>query len=239
LLQTYFGRVTMEFKGDKNVVTAADRASEAMIKARLAEERPDDGLLAEEGTHVVPRNKRLWVVDPLDGTNNFAHGFWVYCISIALVENDRVVLGVVHAPELKQTFQAAPEGGAKLNGEAIQVSRIDRLERAICATGFPYDKRTRARNNLAESARVTLEVQGVRRVGAAALDLCWVAAGRWDGYWELTLNPWDVAAGTLICREAGGTVTGIDGQPYDIYQPAIVATNGLLHNELIALLNKA
>ena len=237
LLMSYFGNVAMELKGDKNVVTQADRAAEDLIARRLAELRPQDNLIAEEGTNIDTGGKRSWVVDPLDATNNFAHGFFVFSVSIALMEAGRVQVGVVHAPAIKQTFWATVDGGAFLNGERIHVSAIDRLSHAVCATGFPYARRTLARNNLAEFNRVMMEVQGIRRVGAASLDLCWVAQGVWDGYWEIALQPWDVAAGMLICREAGGTVTDFAGGPVDIQKPEIAATNGLIHQELLDLLN--
>ena len=176
------------------------------------------------------------VVDPLDGTNNFAHGFWAYAVSIALLENDELVVGVVHAPEMNQTFAAVKGHGATLNGQPLHVSATAVLANAVCATGFPYARRTLSRNNLAEFQRVIMAVQGMRRVGSAALDLCWTAAGRFDGYWELHLKPWDVAAGILICREAGGRVTNLEGGAVDLEQPHIVATNGLIHDELLALL---
>ena len=239
LLQSYFGKVSISQKGDKNLVTDADHAAEKLITDRLRHERPNDSLIAEEGTNVPGDVHRQWIVDPLDGTNNFAHGFLAFAVSIALVENGEIKVGVVHAPALGKTFAARAGTGATLNGSPIRVSDIPVLGEAICATGFPYARRTLVRNNLAEFSRVMMEVQGIRRVGSAALDLCWVASGRWDGYWEMHLSPWDVAAGILICREAGGTVTDFAGGPVDVYHPEIVATNGLIHQELRALLQDA
>jgi len=235
LLQGYFGRVSMDLKADKNAVTQADYAAEKLIVDRLKQARANDGIVAEEGTKIGEDKKRLWLVDPLDATNNFAHGFWVYAVSIALVENGQPVVGVVHAPEMDQTFHAVAGEGAFLNEQPIHVSRVDSLDRAVCATGFPYARRTLPRNNLDEFARITMAVQGIRRVGSAALDLCWVAAGAWDGYWELHLQPWDVAAGMLICAEACGLVTDDHGGEVDLNKPVIVATNGLIHEDLLKL----
>ena len=236
ILQSHFGKTTIDLKGDKNVVTEADFAAEKHIVQRLRETRPEDGVIAEEGTRIAGASGRQWVVDPLDGTNNFAHGFWAFAVSIALVENGAVQLGVVYAPELDQLFTATRGGGAFLNDKPIRVSRTAPLSQAICATGFPYARRTMKRNNLAEFTRIAMEVQGIRRVGAASLDLCWVAAGRFDGYWELHLQPWDVAAGILICTEAGGTFTNDTGGAVDLDVPIVVASNGLIHEELLALL---
>jgi len=238
LLVDCFGRVEMELKAENDAVTAADRASEALIARRLRDLRPGDGLVAEEGTTINPAASRQWVVDPLDATNNYAHRFWIFAVSIALVENGEPAVGVVYCPFLQQTFSATRAGGAFLNGRPIRVSQTREMGRAIVATGFPYARRTLARNNLAEFNRVTMAAQGVRRVGAATLDLCWTACGVWDGYWEFHLKPWDIAAGMLICREAGGTVTDLAGRPVNLTQPEIMATNGHLHTTLLEILNR-
>ncbi len=237
LLHSYHGQAVISHKGDKDLVTDADRASEKLITERIKHARPNDTIVAEEGTFIPGDKRRRWIIDPLDGTNNFAHGFLAFAVSIALVEDGNLKVGVVHAPVLGKTFAARAGTGATLNGIPIEVSTIDTVANAICATGFPYARRTLERNNLAEFNHVMMEAQGIRRVGSAALDLCWVAAGRWDGYWELHLQPWDVAAGVLICQEAGGVVTDFQGEPVDISKPEIVATNGLIHEELRALLN--
>lgn len=236
LLVDCFGRVEMELKAENDAVTAADRASEALIAERLRALRPNDGLVAEEGTSINAGAARQWVVDPLDATNNYAHGFWIFAVSIALVEQGGVAVGVVHCPFLQQTFHATRGGGALLNGRPIRVSQTHEMGRALFATGFPYARKTLARNNLAEFDRVTMQAQGVRRVGSAALDLCWTACGAWDGYWEFYLKPWDVAAGMLICREAGGLVTDPAGNAVDLNRPDIAATNGHLHEALLATL---
>jgi myo-inositol-1(or 4)-monophosphatase len=237
LLLSYFGRAQLEYKGENNLVTDADRASEELIVRRLTAAHPHDAVIAEEGSFVIGDNHRRWYVDPLDGTNNFAHGFWAYAVSIGLVENGELKVGVVHAPALGQTFSALRGNGATLNGSPIAVSQTARMADALCSTGFPYARRTLKRNNLAEHARVVMSAQGIRRVGSAALDLCWVACGRWDGYWEFHLSPWDVAAGMLVCREAGGVVTDLMGKPVNLEQPEIVAANPALHPQLLSVLN--
>jgi len=236
LLQSHFGKAAVHHKGDKNLVTDADQAAEELIFERLTAARPGDEVIAEEGSFVKGENTRCWYVDPLDGTNNYAHGFWIFAVSLGLVLDGELRVGVVHAPQLGQTFAARRGFGATLNGQPLRVSRTDKLSEAMLATGFPYARRTLKHNNLAEHDRVLMEVQDVRRVGVASLDLCWTAAGRWDGYWEMSLMPWDVAAGILICREAGGTVTNLAGEPVNLLQPDVVATNGLLHQDLLALL---
>lgn len=236
LLLSYRGKAIIEHKGDKNLVTDADRAAEALIVRMLREARPQDEIIAEEGSFVAGVSGRRWIVDPLDGTNNFAHNFLAFAVSIALEIDGRLELGVVHAPALGKIFAARSGHGATLNGEPIQVSKTSLLSESLCATGFPYARKTLKRNNLAEFNRVMMEAQGIRRVGSAALDLCWVASGRYDGYWELSLRPWDVAAGMLIAREAGGTVTDFSGGPVNLLEPEIVATNGLIHQQLLALL---
>jgi myo-inositol-1(or 4)-monophosphatase len=235
LLMSYYGKAEISSKGEFNLVTDADRASEDLIVKRLSAARPGDAVVAEEGAFVAGGARR-WYVDPLDGTNNYAHNFWAFAVSIGLAVDGEPVLGVVHAPALKQTFVAAKGGGATLNGAPIAVSRTARLADALVATGFPYARRTLANNNLAEHNRVLMAVQGVRRVGVASLDLCWTAAGRWDGYWEMHLSPWDVAAGIAICREAGGLVTDLAGGPVDLEHPLIVAANPAIHGQLLAAL---
>jgi len=236
LLLAYRGKSLIEHKGDKNLVTDADRASEALIVKMLQEARPHDEIVAEEGSFIAGESGRRWIIDPLDGTNNYAHNFLAFAVSIALEVDGQLTVGVVHAPAMGKIFAARLGGGATLNGEPIQVSRTERLSESLCATGFPYARKTLKRNNLAEFNRVMMEVQGIRRVGAAALDLCWVAAGRWDGYWEMGLQPWDVAAGMLIVHEAGGLLTDFKGGPVDVFKPEVVATNGLIHRQLLDLL---
>jgi myo-inositol-1(or 4)-monophosphatase len=176
------------------------------------------------------------VIDPLDGTTNFAHGYPVYSISIGVEYEGRGLLGVVYDPTRDELFSAESGRGAFLNGTPISVSRTEQLDQALLVTGFAYDIRDTLNNNLDHFGRFALRAQGLRRTGSAALDLCYVAAGRFDGFWEVKLNPWDMAAGVVILREAGGTVTDFRGAPHSIYQPELVASNGRIHDAMLAVL---
>ncbi|MBM3293442.1 MAG: inositol monophosphatase [Candidatus Aminicenantes bacterium] len=225
----------VRFKGEINLVTATDQASQDLIFGRLSARFPGHDFLAEEGLARVGGSAFRWVFDPLDGTTNFAHRFPVFCVSIALEGEGRLVCGVVHNPMSGETFWAEAGEGAWLDGRRIRVSSVDDLVRSLVATGFSYDIRE-SRANMAEHDRVLLKAQGVRRCGSAALDLCGVACGRFDGFWELKLNPWDTAAGALLVAEAGGRVTDFEGRPADIYRPEVVASNGRIHEALIGVL---
>ncbi len=226
------GRGEIMFKGAVDLVTRFDRESQEMIFRRLSSEFPDHGFLAEEDLSREGAAPFRWIYDPLDGTTNFAHTFPVFCVSIALEERGAVVLGVVHDPMREETFTAVRGRGAFLNGKPIRVSAIPELGRALLATGFPYDVRTSPVNNVAEFSRFVIEAQAIRRCGSAALDLCYVACGRFDGFWELKLKPWDVAAGAIIVEEAGGRVTDFDGRPFDPWNRKALASNGLIHEEM-------
>ncbi len=175
-------------------------------------------------------------MDPLDGTVNFAHGFPVFCISVALMERGRLLAGMIFDPIRKDSFLAARGSGAFLNDQPIHVSRADRMDRSLIATGFPYDQAISPENNLAEFCSVAPRAQGMRRAGSAALDLAYVAAGRLDGFWELKLKPWDMAAGMLLVEEAGGRVSDRTGRPTDVYTDSVVATNGHIHDVVVGLL---
>ncbi len=219
-----------------DLVTEADRAAEEAIRGFLLKQFPDHGLLGEEEGEVEGASGRpRWIVDPLDGTVNFAHGFPVYAVSIALEVEGRIELGVVLDSAHDELYTAVRGQGARLNGQAIRVSDVRDFRRGLYATGFPYDV-----ERIPEAVRYFENVikhgVPVRRPGAAALDLAFVAAGRLDGFWELKLNPWDVAAGWLLVEEAGGRVTGLKDEPYRLGNPYIVATNGHLHDELLATL---
>lgn len=217
-----------------NLVTDADRASEALIVERLRAEYPHATILAEETGKRPGSPHERWIVDPLDGTTNFAHGYPLFCVSIAYERDGELIAGVIAAPAMGETFSAARGGGAHLNGRALTVSPVARLADALTCTGFrPADYDRNGRNFEAVSRRA----QGVRRDGSAALDLAYVAGGRFDGFWELDLSPWDVAAGTLIVREAGGTVTRADGSAAALDAGSILATNGRIHDELRATLS--
>jgi myo-inositol-1(or 4)-monophosphatase len=216
-----------------DIVTDADRASEALIVARLRAEFPQATIFAEEsGMHAGTSDER-WIIDPLDGTTNFAHGYPLFCISIAYERAGELIAGVVYAPAMNECFAAERGAGASLNGNAMRVSAIDRVADAMVCTGFhPADFERNAAYFRAASHRA----QAVRRDGAAALDLAYAACGRFDGFWEFDLHAWDVAAGTLLVREAGGTVTQIDGNAARLDAPSILASNGRIHAELVEVL---
>ncbi|WP_420799879.1 inositol monophosphatase family protein [Nitrospira moscoviensis] len=226
-------------KSPINLVTDADHAAEQCVIDRIRSVYPSHGFLAEECGRIEhgPSPYR-WIIDPLDGTTNFAHGYPTYCVSIGLEHRGRCVLGVVYDPSRDELFTALNGTGARLNGNPIHVSREDSLEHSLLVTGFAYDIRETARNNLDHFGRFALNAQGVRRTGSAALDLCYVAAGRFDGFWEVRLNPWDMAAGTVLVREAGGRLTNFRGDDLSIYGQELVATNGLIHGAMLEVLRE-
>jgi myo-inositol-1(or 4)-monophosphatase len=215
-----------------------DGRAEALILERLAAAFPDDAVLTEERGSLSGRSGRRWIVDPLDGTTNYAHGLPIFAVSIALETAGRVELGVVYDPNQEELFLAEPGGGAFLGDERLRVSETASLGESLLATGFPYDIRETADNNLAEYAAFSLRARGVRRLGSAVLYLAWLAAGRFDGYWELQLGPWDVAAGGLIVQEAGGRVTDLRGGRLDVDAPTVVASNGRIHDAMLGVLRE-
>ena len=225
-------------KSEVDLVTEMDRRAEALIAELLRSAFPDHSILAEEGTRVEGRAPYRWLIDPLDGTTNYAHGLPAFAVAIALEREGVPLLGVAYDPSREELFVAERGRGAYLGGEPIRVSRSPSLNESLLATGFPYDIRENPRNNLAEYAAFSLRCQGVRRLGSAVLDLCYVAAGRLDGFWELRLGPWDVAAGALMVEEAGGRITDLAGGPFSIAQQQIVASNGRIHREMIELLGQ-
>jgi myo-inositol-1(or 4)-monophosphatase len=230
----------VERKGEIDLVTEVDLACEVAIIKVILEAYPTHIILAEEkGKQGDGDSPFLWVIDPLDGTTNYSHGFPFYCASVALTYGGDVLVGAVYDPTRDEMFHAARGRGAFLNGERISVSGIGDMISALLATGFPYSIKTTARNNLKEFAVFAMSAQAVRRPGAAALDICYVARGRLDGFWEFHLKPWDMAAGALIVKEAGGKVTQSDGAELDIYKPDIVASNGFLHEALLTTLRNA
>lgn len=229
----------IEHKDAVNLVTDADRLAEQAIVEAIRQAYPSHQVLAEErGLQVGGASPYKWVIDPLDGTTNFAHGYPAYCVSIGLEHEGRGILGVVFDPTREEWFVAEAGGGAYLNGTPVRVSQARTLDVALLVTGFAYDIRESAQNNLDHFARFALRAQGLRRTGTAALDLCYVAAGRFDGFWEIKLHPWDTAAGTLIVQEAGGRVTDLKGGPFSIYGNEIVASNGLIHDEMLGVLRQ-
>lgn len=223
-------------KGDINIVTDVDLESERLIREAVASHYPRHQVLGEEGGLGDGSSDYRWVVDPLDGTTNFAHGFPVFAVSIALEYKGETILGVVYDPMRDELFVAERGGGATLNRRPIRVSPTAELTRSLLSTGFPYDIRTSSLNNLNHWKNFAMNAQALRRIGAAALDLCYVACGRFDGFWELNLSPWDSAAGALIVQEAGGLVTDFVGGPFSNYRPELLASNGLIHEAMIGVL---
>src|SRR5712672_127189 len=221
----------IRYKGDVDLVTQADKRSETAIVARLSGLFPEHTIAAEEGTGHIRSSEFRWHVDPLDGTTNFAHKYPCFAVSIALAQNDTVIAGVVYNPIYDELFAGARGEGATLNGKKISVSKIETISTSLLCTGFPVHKR-RANPNIHYYYDFTLRSHGVRRDGSAALDLACVAAGRFDGFWEFGLKPWDTAAGVLLVQEAGGTISDFQGRPYALGGPVILATNSLVHEEM-------
>jgi len=219
------------YKGDVDLVTQADRRSEETIVRRLRKYFPGHAIAAEEGTGHENASEYCWHVDPLDGTTNFAHGYPCFCVSIALTHRGEVLAGVIYNPIYEELYAAGRGEGATLNGKEINVSKVDRLATSLLCTGFPVHKR-QANPNIHYYWDFTLRSHGVRRDGSAALDLACVAAGRFDGFWEFGLKKWDTAAGVLLVEEAGGKVSDFAGEPYALGGPVILATNGLIHEEI-------
>ena len=235
LLARYFEkRVAVEYKGAFDVVTEADRASEELIVGRLSAKFPGHTIVAEEGTGVDRSSEYVWYVDPLDGTTNFAHGFPVFSVTMALEQAGELLAGLVYDPLRDEFFAAEKGSGAYLNNRRIHVSRVDRLSDSLLATGFPSRKR-HDDVNVYFFHQAAMLTHGVRRAGSAALDLAYVAAGRLDGFWEFGLNPWDMAAGLLLIAEAGGCYTDMCGAKHQLRGPHLAASNGLIHGETIAL----
>ena len=226
-------------KGAIDLVTEVDLAVERMVRSLVSERFPDHHVLAEEFRQSGDGEARAgycWILDPLDGTTNYAHGMPVFCTSLALELDGTVVLGVVHDPMRAELFTAERGEGAYLNGARLKVSKIDRLIDALLVTGFPYDVHQSGEGIVGLFSAFITRAQAIRRLGSAALDLCYVAAGRMDGFWEERLKPWDVAAAALIVEEAGGRVTGMDASPFDCRAGQILASNGRLHGEMIEVI---
>jgi myo-inositol-1(or 4)-monophosphatase len=233
LLMGYFQQdVKVEYKGEADLVTVADRKSEAMIRERIRANWPSHDILGEEEGLADTGSDYRWYVDPLDGTTNFAHGFPVFCVSLALEHKKQRIAGVIYDPTRDELFAAGQGSGAYLNQQRIRVSKTERLTECLVATGFPSHKRHK-NPNIHFYHQITLHTHGVRRAGSAALDLCCVACGRFDGFWEFNLNPWDTAAGVLIVEEAGGKVTDFRGGPFQLDSRETLATNGLVHGPML------
>ncbi|MBL8182789.1 MAG: inositol monophosphatase [Blastocatellia bacterium] len=239
LLEKFDRGIAVHKKGDINLVTEADLASEALIIERIRSHYPKHAILAEEsGEAVVIGGDTTWkwIIDPLDGTTNYAHGYPCWCVTIALEYNGEVVVGVTYDPTRNELFAAEKGRGATLNGKTIRVSDTDKLGDSLIVTGFPYD--IKQRDNFARHlTEMLLSSRGVRRDGSAAIDMAYIACGRFDGFWEEGLNPWDVAAGVLLIEEAGGQVSYYNGSKFSIYSPPICASNGLIHSQMLTILS--
>ncbi|HJP90403.1 MAG TPA: inositol monophosphatase family protein [Pyrinomonadaceae bacterium] len=241
LLVQRLGTAKITIKGDINLVTEADIAAENLIIERIRSHYPQHGILAEESGEAVlvsgKRSEWKWIIDPLDGTTNYAHGYPCFAVSIGLEHAGELVIGVVYDPMRDEMFAAERGQGATLNDRRIRVSSVEELNASMLCTGFPYNVRERP-NFAKEFVKFTMEAQGVRRDGSAALDLAYVACGRFDGFWEDGLSPWDIAAGAILIFEAGGRVTNFKDQPLDIYNEQVLATNGLIHDMMLTVIGR-
>ena len=235
LLAKYFERrVTFQLKGEHDLVTEADRASEQLVVERLRAHFPSHSIVAEEGGGHTGKSEYCWYVDPLDGTTNFAHGFPMYNVTMALEQSGELIAGVIFDPERNEMFTAERGSGAYLNNRRIRVSKVSKIEDTLVATGFPSQKRHQ-NVNVHFYYQLAMVTHGVRRAGSAALDLAYVASGRLDGFWEFGLNPWDMAAGILLITEAGGKCSDMQGGPVTLRGPHLLADNGLVHQQILDL----
>ncbi len=241
------GRIQMEhfghfhpvqYKGEFNPVTEIDKACDRVIIRMILDAFPDHDILTEESPFKEKGSRWKWIVDPLDGTTNYLRGFPVFAVSIGLEVEGEIKAGVVYYPALDQLFHAKRGEGAYLNGKKIYVSQVGELNKSFLCTGFPYDVQTHVDLYLSYFRQFITRSFAIRRPGSAAIDLCYVAAGKFDGFWELKLHPWDVAAGSLLITEAGGRVTGFRGQPFDIYSEEILASNGCIHDQMLEVMRE-
>jgi myo-inositol-1(or 4)-monophosphatase len=232
LLMDYFGRVSFELKGEADLVTEADRASERLVVERLRAHFPDHSIEAEEGGGNESASEYRWFVDPVDGTTNFAHGFPVFNVTLALERKGELVAGVIFDPTRNEMFAAEKGGGSYLNGKRIHVSPVKRMEDSLVATGFPSFKRHQ-NVNIFFYWELGMRTHGVRRAGSAAIDLAYVSCGRLEAFWEFGLKPWDMAAGILLIEEAGGKTSGMRGEKTDLRGPYVFGSNGAVHGQMI------
>ncbi len=231
-------RIERKLGQETNLVTETDKKAEELIIRKIKKRYPHHDFLAEESGSSEGDSEFRWIIDPLDGTTNFTHGMPMFCVSIGLEVKGEMTLGVVYDPNLDELFTAEKGKGAFLNKRRMSVSKTSKLIESLIVTGFPYDIRSHPEAIIRHFNNFLMEAQAVRRLGSAALDLCYVAAGRFDGYWENTLNPWDMAAGVLLLEEAGGLFTDFLGFPTTIYKKQVLATNRILHDQMIAVLKK-
>ena len=238
VLRQMFGNISsISKKGEIDLVTEADMASEKVVIDAITRDFPDDMILSEEAGRQGEKSGRLWIIDPLDGTTNFAHSFPIFGVSIALQSENQIVLGVVYNPVLDEYFEAEKGRGASLNKKAIKVSERVNLKDSLIGTGFPYDVYENPEEVLGYFKRMIVQVQGIRRAGAAAVDLCYVAAGRLDGFWEKGLKPWDTAAGSIILQEAGGIISDYNGNPYNPFLTTTLASTPGIHRKMLEIIN--
>jgi myo-inositol-1(or 4)-monophosphatase len=230
-------RPEVEFKGEIDLLTKYDKESQEIICSILAENFPTHSILAEEDLNVVQEKESLWLIDPLDGTTNFAHSLPVFSVSIAFYLENKPLVGVVYAPILQEMFHAVSNGGAFLNQKKITVSKEKKLGDSVLATGFPYDCRESKQNNLGNFSKFLVKARALRRWGVASIDLSYVAAGRFEGFWEPKLKPWDTAAGMLIVQEAGGKVTDYSDNPFDPFMKEILASNTHIHDQMLQVIH--
>ncbi|MBE0448034.1 MAG: inositol monophosphatase [Actinobacteria bacterium] len=231
--------LSVTLKGEVDLVTEVDVISETLIVDGLKARFPNHGFLAEERGGIQVESDYTWIIDPIDGTTNYAHSFPVYAVSVGLEYKGEVIVGVIYDPNLDELFTAEKGRGAFLNNEPIRVSSVSELDRSLLATGFPYYFRKDPERILRYFTDFSLKAQGIRRAGAATIDLTALACGRFDGYWELGLKPWDMAAGTLIASEAGARITKLDGSKLDIRVPEILATNDLIHDQMLEIIGES
>ncbi len=235
----YFQKtLSIMHKGEINLVTNVDLECESRILELVREDFPDDEVISEEKANVYEAGKNRWIVDPLDGTTNYAHGYPFFCTSIAYEVDGEIIVGVVYNPIMDELFLARKGEGSFFNGEKLEVSTIKEMKQALLVTGFPYDVATNPKNNLNHWAAFMMRAQALRRDGSAGLNLSYVAAGRFDAFWEVKLSPWDMAAGALIVREAGGTVTSLSGGAFSLYEGGVLASNGLIHKQMIDVIRE-
>ncbi|MBF0104439.1 MAG: inositol monophosphatase [Deltaproteobacteria bacterium] len=237
--RSQFGHdLKIEFKGTIDIVTEVDKKSEELILKTIRQHYPEHDVLAEEGSGERKDSEYKWIIDPLDGTTNFAHGYPQFAVSIGLEIGGEIIAGVVYDPMRDELFRAFKGEGAYLNDRPIRVSHTEKLEHAMIATGFAYNIRKHIDEHLRYFKDVIMKAQAVRRAGSASLDICHVASGRFDGFWELNLFPWDTAAGVIIAKEAGAKITRFDGAPYTVYEKDILITNAVIHGEMVKTLKK-
>lgn len=225
-------------KEEINLVTEIDKESEKKIVELIKSKFPHHQILAEESGEMKSESDYKWIIDPLDGTTNYTHSFPIFCVSIALEYKGEVILGVIYDPNLDELFWAEKGKGAFLNNKKISVSKTDKLIKSMLATGFPYNVRENPDNCIEHFVNFLMEAQAIRRLGSAALDLAYVACGRLDGFWEVNLNPWDVAAGKIIIEEAGGKITDFYGSKFSIYTKGVLASNGLIHEQMLEVIKR-